>query len=181
MKIFKAILNALSWIFIFVLAGYIIVDSFLPNYTIPIFGFKTVIVKSDSMTGKLEIGDLVILTRVDEENLEEYDIVTFLIDVDGDEVEDYVTHYFSSWQNDSRLAFKTRNEKTGLVDNWIIGSDELIGEYVFHVPFVGHIVNFIKSPIGIGTILGNIVIIGAVIYLVKSDKNKKKDVKNEEN
>jgi len=46
MKIFKAILNALSWIFIFVLAGYIIVDSFLPNYTIPIFDLKPLILKS---------------------------------------------------------------------------------------------------------------------------------------
>src|SRR5690606_870280 len=94
MKILKGISSALSWLLIFFLAGYIIVDTFLPQYTISIFGVKPVIVKTDSMTGKLEIGDMVFLTRIDKENLKEYVIVTFLIDITGDEVDDYVTHYF---------------------------------------------------------------------------------------
>jgi signal peptidase len=175
MKLLKNIGNIIGWVVIFVLAGYIIINTFLPQYSIPIFGFKAVTVESDSMTGKFEIGDLVFITRVDEENLKEYDIITFNIDYNNDGKKDYVTHYFSSWVNDAHLAFKTRNEKSGLLDNWVISRDELVGSYVFHIQFVGHIINFIQSPIGLATIGVNIIIIGVIIYLVKVDKKNKKD------
>lgn len=173
MKILKNIGNILAWVIIFVLSAYIIINTFLPQYTISIFSFKAVVVETDSMTGKLEVGDLIFITHVDKDNLEPFDIITFNIDFDNDGEKEYMTHYFSGWVNDAHLAFRTRNEKSGLVDNWVISEDELVGSYAFHIPVVGYVINFIQSPIGLITIAGNIIIIGVVVYLLKQDKKKK--------
>jgi signal peptidase len=55
-----------------------------------------------------------------------------------------------------------------------LSGDDVIGVYSFRVKQLGVFINFVKSPFGIAAIAVNIIVIGAIVYIVKSGKKEGK-------
>lgn len=126
------------------------------------FGYGAAVVLSGSMEPEFSKGDLIIASQC--ETYKENDIVVFqskgslivhrIIEIDGD-------------------AVTTKGDANNTADEPISPS-AIKGKVIFVVPFVGKIVNFIKTPIG------TICIIAAAILLIEIPRRNEKKKDDEE-
>jgi signal peptidase len=133
------------------------------------------------MVPTIEPGDIIMLKDVDEEDIEENDIISFynyargtnsqgqtvwvkirivhrLIEID-DETGAYIT------QGDNNSSIDTIYDENGDITD--LTYDQVIGAYVFRVPFIGTIVSGLRNPLLVGLLIVNIGIIVVIVKLVK--------------
>ncbi len=172
-------------ILFYVIAGllllYILTELFLPSMTIKIFQFKPYVVVTESMEPVINVNDLIIDTNPNLDKLVVGDIITFKADIDYNGTKEIVTHYIYEIKIDNgvRTFYTIRNGGT-VPDSWILSDDDILGVYAFRIPKLGNVINFIKSPFGIATVAVNIIIIGTIVYVVKSGKKENSNPKTEE-
>lgn len=176
----KKTMNLVGSILFFALAGllvlYILLELFLPNMTIKVFQFKPYVVVTESMEPVIDVDDLIIVTNTNVDSLEVGDIITFRADIDYNGTKEVVTHYvYSITENDGDYVIRTNRYGSEVPDTWLLSEADVIGEYGFRVRQLGVFVNFMKSPFGIAAIAVNIVVIGAIIFIVKSGKKEKQN------
>ncbi|ERJ11228.1 signal peptidase I [Haloplasma contractile] len=107
-------------------------------------GYKLFIVLSDSMKPKFEAGDIVISKVVNSESLQSGDTVTFYVN-DGT----VVTHQIQGKTvHESKDAFITKGINVDQADEDPVLASNVIGKYLFRIPNGGHLLDFIKTPIG---------------------------------
>lgn len=175
----KKILNQVGSIFFFIVAGllilYILLELFLPNMTIKVFQFKPYVVVTESMEPVLDVDDLIIVTNPKVDELEVGDIITFRADIDYNGTKEIVTHYVNSiTETNGEYTIRTNRYGSTVPDTWILSGDDVIGVYSFRVKQLGVFINFVKSPFGIAAIAVNVIVIGAIVYIVKSGKKEGK-------
>lgn len=171
----KFIGNIVFIIFAGLLLFYILLEAFLPDMTIKIFQFKPYVVITESMEPVLNVNDMVVVYNVDPDKLEVGDIITFRADIDYNGSKEIVTHYIHSITEDvnGNLEFRTNRYGSTVPDTWKLSEQEIIGVYGFHIGKIGIVLEFLRSPFGIAALGVNVVIIGAIVYIVKSDKKGK--------
>ncbi len=158
---------------VFILSIYIIVAVIFPKQTANIFGFKPYVVITNSMEPELMEDDLIFVKSPNYEELLEGDIITFYGDLYLDGEIDIVTHYINSITEVDGIRYYRTNGHELPVDNWILNDDDILGSYLFRIPFLGNIVNFIQSPFGVAAVVVNVGVIFAVVILLKKDKINK--------
>jgi len=164
------------------LLSYILISAFLPTQAINIFRFRPYVVLTESMEPVINAGDIVVVTKADLDELKVDDIITFMADINGDGVKEPVTHYIADVYfnaQDVRI-FRTKPIYENVVDNWFLQDQDILGQYWFRIPVLGLIVQFAQSPFGIAAISVNIIVIGSIIYLVKTGKKVKIEPNQEE-
>jgi len=165
-----------------ILVFYIVISLFAPEKTVKIFGFKPYVVITDSMEPYIMVNDLIIVKNPDVDELVVEDIITFYADINYDGENEIVTHYIYSINedDDGDLLFKTHgyfeNDADIYSDYWVIGEDDVLGQYSFKIPVIGAIVQFVKSPFGIAAMVVNIGVIAGIIYLIKKGDEAPKEV-----
>ena len=117
----KKIGNIVFYIFASILLMFIVLELFLPSKTMDILGFKGFVVVSPSMEPKIKVNDLVIVTKVEETDLEIGQIITFYtylptnsIDNEGHTIykKSKVTHYLGDFfEEDGKIIIKTKDYK----------------------------------------------------------------------
>jgi len=182
-KIGNTIKTILFYVFTLFLLAYVSLSLFLPEKVIDVFGFQltTISRATESMVPTIEPGDIIMLKDVDEEDIEENDIISFynyargtnsqgqevwvkirivhrLIEID-DETGAYIT------QGDNNSSIDTIYDETGDITD--LTYDQVIGAYVFRVPFIGTIVSGLRNPLLVGLLIVNIGIIVVIVKLVK--------------
>ena len=117
-KALKIVLNVVLWIFL-AFAFVTMVFSFTAasnSYGVPKIGNKIILnVISDSMSPTFKKGDLLVataLTNEEKANLQVGDIVTYLVDLDGDGTEEINTHRISTVNGDGTYKTKGDNPET---------------------------------------------------------------------
>ncbi len=182
----KRIKSGLFYIVAGILVLYIVMGIFMPNQVIKVFGFKPYVVITDSLEPYISVNDLIIVTNPQIDELEEEDIITFMADINFDGEKEVVTHYIYSIteNNDGELTFRTHPYyEVGapiIPDYWVIGESDILGEYLFKIPKLGYLVQFVKSPFGMAAIVVNIGVIAGIIYLIKKEEPKVVEEKSEE-
>lgn len=149
--------------------------------TIKVFQFQTYVVVTESMEPLINVNDLVVDTNPNLDKLNEGDIITFYADIDYNGTKEVVTHYIYSIGTDSlgNRIFRTVRNGGTVPDTWVLHDEDILGVYWFKIPQMGMLINFVKSPFGIATIAVNVIIIGTIVYIVKSGSTKSKK-QNEE-
>jgi signal peptidase len=172
----KSIVKNVSFWSMFVVLGiillFILMEAIIPNQTINVFQVKTYIAKYDTMEPKIKPNDLVFINKVKPENLEEGDLITFTADINYDGDTEMVTYYIDSIApvaNEDYYRVTVISEGS-TVPFGVISSDRIIGGYAFRLPVLGSIIEFVKSPFGIGAIVINILIISGIVIIVKQGK-----------
>lgn len=136
-----------------------------PNETPSFLGIKTYVIVSGSMQPELDIGDIVVVKDVEENELQKGDIISFR------EGQNVVTHRIIEIENkDNQEQFKTKGDNNNSVDNNPVKMDAIEGKVITAIPLIGNIALILQGKL---TIILIVIIFYA--YFVKSEqvKNKK--------
>lgn len=165
-----------------ILLLYIVFGIFMPDQTVKVFGFKPYVVITDSMEPVINVNALVFVKNPDVDELEVDDIITFRADINYDGEKEVVTHYIYSINEDvnGETIIRTHpyfeNEADYIADNWGLREDDILGEYMFHVPGIGAVVQFVKSPFGIAAMIVNAGVIVGIVYIMKRTDKPEEDI-----
>ncbi|MCF7926200.1 MAG: signal peptidase I [Candidatus Izimaplasma sp.] len=169
------------------LISYIVITVFFPNKSTDILGFRTFVVISDSMEPKINVYDMVVIKKVDKEDIQVSDIITFKVYIPEVDSKSYVTHYVDEIiiNSENETIYKTQGESTAEnPDVWTdadgnvidISYNDVEGVYLFKIPKIGRLIYLLRDPIFVGLLIVN----GFVIYFVyKYIKKLLFDAKNE--
>lgn len=100
-------------------------------------GYDLYLVRSESMTPTINMGDLIITGPAN--TIAEGDIITY--DLGGE----LVTHRVYST---GETGIKTKGDAVEDPDPWTVQSADVVGSYLFKIPYVGLLTNFIRSKVG---------------------------------
>ena len=148
-KIFTYLVVALA---IFMMIFTVISVSTFNRNDRDLFGYKAFIVKTDSMAKTdFDAGSLIFVQEVNPTTLKAGDIITFISPNSPDgSFGETVTHKIRgrtvTAQGDP--AFITYGTTTDTDDATLVTYPFILGKYQFHIPFLGHFFNFLKSTPG---------------------------------
>ncbi len=179
-KIRQLLLNIL--LVTIVLVGAIVAFSMLPiegNY-------KLFTVMSGSMEPNLHVGSVVAVKPISEYKVG--DVITF----QGSGTADKTTHrIYEIDESTSRKIYTTKGDANDSPDGTPVYEDQIVGKEYISLPFLGYVLNYIKTPVGLVLI---IVIPAAIIVyeeikkiisetknIVKNRRQKRKKAKDDKN
>ncbi|MBO4594873.1 MAG: signal peptidase I [Clostridia bacterium] len=158
-KALKIVLNVILWIFLaFAFVTMIFAFTSTSNkYGISTLGNKVILtVKTDSMEPTIMKGDMIVGTTLSDEEkkaLQEGDIITFYVDLNGDGVKELNTHRIVSIEHSGEnYQFYTKGDKEGatedpgsiylndIVCTWHEGDTQIHG--------LGGVISFIQGRVG---------------------------------
>ena len=155
-----------------VMASLLCFDKFVLKHRVPsIFGYSSLMVATGSMSGTIEEGDLIIIRDTDDYKIG--DIVTFF--QDGDDIP--TTHRI--YNIDENGNWKTRGDANNSYDKRSITNDEIIGEVVLVIPYVGTFIDWAVEGGGLIYIVGIFLILGLGIYIIKGDDDEDEEESSE--
>lgn len=102
-----------------------------------VFGFSTAVVISGSMSGSIEVNDMVVIRARDSYAVG--DVVTF---ISGDSL---VTHRIIGEEGDS---FITRGDANNSPDPDLLHPALIVGKVVAVIPGIGRAIEFLRTPLG---------------------------------
>lgn len=172
----KRIIDYLGKIFIVLILIYSILLQIYPEKIKDILGYQTFVILTDSMEPVIPTGSAVLIRNLSEnEEPKKGDIISFHVDRFGKE--EVFTHYYrgTEIQEDGSTRYLTEAALADRYDDYVSHREDIVGTYVFHIPYVGKFVLFLKSPFALVE-LGIIMFI-MIIYEIlwsKFDKEERK-------
>lgn len=140
----------------------IIKSKLYPDKIADFMGYKPFIVMSGSMETTINIGDLLIVKKVNSSSIHTGDIIAFK---NGNIV---ISHRVKEVINDSgTYKFKTKGDNNNVADDFIVNSDAIEGIFVNKIPGLGSILLFLGKPIGLLMVILVIIIVSTALYFVK--------------
>jgi len=115
-----------------------------------LFGYKTFIVRSDSMAATdFSAGDLILVKMVNPTTLQAGDIITFR-STDSDSFGEIITHKIRGFtvNKAGEPCFVTYGTTTNTDDDTPVSYSNLIGKYEVSLSGVGAFFDFLKTPLG---------------------------------
>lgn len=149
MKKLKRITSIMSAIVLIALFAFVVCMQIYPNETSRVIGFRFYTVLTDSMEPVIPTYSLVFSKMVDEDDeIKPNDIVTFKANRFGEDI--LLTHYFRKTQygDDGNLYYRTQGATADDYDNYETSRSDIIGTYVFHIPYLGKVFLFMQSKFG---------------------------------
>ena len=112
-----------------------------------IAGFTPLAVQSDSMAPTFNKGDLIVIQKCDTSKLEVGDIVTFHTIIDNEYALN--THRIAAIDEVNGMrSFTTKGDDNDVADTHIISDGDIVGKYVFALPQMGKVMDFLSSSMG---------------------------------
>lgn len=112
-----------------------------------LIGLQVFTVLSGSMEPNYHTGSLIYVKQVDSFELEEEDVITFMLDEDT-----VATHRIVAVVPDeedpSVVRFQTKGDANDAVDGSLVHYRNVIGSPVFTIPYLGYVANYIQNPPG---------------------------------
>ena len=159
-----------------VMASWLCFDKFVLKHRVPsIFGYSSLMVATGSMSGTIEEGDLIIIKATGDYGIG--DIVTFF--QDGDDIP--TTHRIINREYDENgnILWVTKGDANNSKDGRSIYSDEIIGEWVMTITYVGTFIDWAVEGGGLIYIIGIFLILGLGIYIIKGDDDEDEEESSE--
>lgn len=185
-----------------ILMFFIAVNIIVPDKSVNIIGFQLSVIPSGSMKPHINVGDIIIMSKVDVENINEDDIIVYYnyIDPNQDGVytkERVVHRVITVNDSGSEVSYITRGDNnssndvirdangtiTTLKNDQIIAQVKQIGQnnWALRIPYIGYVVLVLQwllrflfaNPIFVILLVINISIIVALIILIKKNIREK--------
>ncbi len=141
-----------------------------------IFGCEEFAVLSGSMVPTIPVGSLVVDKKADNASIEVGDIVTYQISE-----ETLVTHRITAIDEAAKTV-TTKGDANNVEDGAPVPFSSIIGVYAFHVPYVGYISIYGKTPLGISGLCGVLIVVILLNFLpdaLSSDGEEKHAIKED--
>ena len=170
-KIIKIIYKTIRIIFKTILAITLVSVVILATQTLinkdkipSIMGVEVLQVVSESMKGTLNINDVIIAKKVDVKSLNVGDIIVFK--KDGAVITHRITNIVKRYD---KLEFETKGDANNTPDKGTVKEENIEGKYICTIKYIGNILKFIKTPIGL-TLVVTIPIITMLFVIMKERK-----------
>lgn len=112
-----------------------------------LMGIQVYTILSGSMEPTYQTGSLIYVKNVDPFELNEGDVITFMLDEDT-----LATHRIVEVvpdENDSSVVrFKTKGDANNAVDGALVHYKNVVGSPIFTIPKMGYFANYIQNPPG---------------------------------
>ena len=122
----------------------LIVSGSLFTIISPFFGWRTEVVISGSMEPAIRTGSIVIARPTLPEAIRTGDVIMFF----SPDRKSLTTHRVVGVESDSGLRFITRGDANKNADMNAVEPGQVVGTVVHTIPYIGHLVHFIKTPLG---------------------------------
>ena len=110
-------------------------------------GFTPLTVQSDSMAPTFDESDLIFIQQCDPSSLQVGDIVTFHAIIDNQYALN--THRIIAINELNGLnSYTTKGDNNELADQHVIADGDIVGKYVFKIPYLGKVIDFLSSTWG---------------------------------
>ena len=132
-----------------------------------IAGYQLYNVLGSSMEPSLHKGSIVLIKRINPEDLAVNDIITFRGNGDSNKL---VTHRIVSINRTDSLSFETRGDANDANDISPVLASQILGKAGISIPVVGYLVHFTQSKVGLLTMIiipGVLIIIFELRNLIK--------------
>ncbi len=193
-KWLKLVGNILLWVFI-ILAVFMTIIAFASTKNdsgiAVIFGKMPITILTESMEPTLKKGDLIISHQLADQDkflLNENDIITYKVDLDGDGINELNTHRIVGVRTDRGFTYYTTKGDNNIIeDTSEVRFDAVVGVYNgTRVANVGAVLNYLQTPTGflIAVVIPLVLFLLYEVYnfvkVVVSLKAEKKDENYEE-
>ncbi len=171
-KTLKAIIIILSISIIFV-NTVLIIKSETNSKEIPdVFGFTPFIVISGSMEPNISVDDMIIIKKVNIDEIKEGDIISYKSFEDNIIVTHRVTHVVED--NHGEKFFKTKGDNNTIPDVNVVEESQIQGKYICKIPLIGKIVKYVHNPKGMVLIILFIICIYVIYAIIAKEIIRKK-------
>lgn len=154
-------LSTILLIFLFALAVILIGPNLL--------GMKSLAVLSGSMEPKIPVGSIVIIYDVEPDELQTGDVITY--NLGGGTL---VTHRVVEVDVDNQSII-TKGDANEVEDGAPVSFSQVVGKMKMHVPYLGYISIYIRTPLGIAAACGVLIVVVLLTFLpevFKKEENK---------
>lgn len=114
------------------------------TFLAPRFGWSVDAVFSGSMEPELKVGAVVITRPVEPEEIKVGDILTFYSPLS----EQLTSHRVIAVEQGSSLCFSTKGDANEDADPFTLPPENVVGKVCFHIPYLGYVAQFVKTPLG---------------------------------
>lgn len=166
-KIVKKIIEIIAIILIYNII-LIFISSANQMSIVNIFGYKSYIIKTNSMEPTIKVNDVLITKKVEKEKIKVGDVITF---IKNGEV---ITHRIT--QIDENGEYTTKGDNNNIEDTFKISYENIEGKNLLTIPYLGKIVEILDNKIVflIITLIILIFMFMAIQNQEKKDKRKEK-------
>jgi signal peptidase len=110
----------------------------------PHFGWRIDVVLSGSMEPQLKVGGLAISKPVNVADIKVDDTITFY----SPQTEEVTSHRVIAINTKPSLYFKTKGDANEDADPFNVPAQNVVGRVCFHIPYLGYVIQFVKTPLG---------------------------------
>lgn len=113
-----------------------------------VFGLRILSIQTDSMYDTLVPGDLIVDVAVDDPGeLRKNDIITYWTIINGEKVLN--THrIINIYSGGDYLIFETKGDNNTAADPLTVHESKIVGKYVFRIPSVGKVFDYLQTSTG---------------------------------
>jgi len=148
---------------------------------INMFGYKSYVIKTNSMEPTINVNDVVITKQIKQEKIKVGDVITFL--QDGE----VITHRITKIDDGEKIQYTTKGDNNNIEDTFKITYENIEGKHILTIPHLGKVVQILENKL-VFLIILLIILIFLFIQLQNQEKmdnrrEKKKieDKKREKN
>jgi len=158
----------LIMIFVFFVAVYIGYEKYIKKEkNISLFGIKQYVVMTGSMEPNYNIGDLIVVKHVKQDEIKIDDVITFDVGNDRDTISHRV---IDTKEQDGNIQYQTKGDNNNAPDTELVDYDQIQGKVIFKISKFGMILTELTT--GTGAIV--IVAIAILSYLRASRSEEKR-------
>ena len=128
-----------------------------------ILGYKSYIIKTNSMEPTISINDVVITKKVKKEKIKKGDVITFL--QDGE----VITHRITQIEDNGN--YTTKGDNNNIEDTFKITYENIEGKHILTIPYLGKIVQALDNKI-VFLIITLIILIFMFITILNQEKRE---------
>lgn len=137
---------------------------------INILGYKSFIIKTNSMEPTIDINDVIITKKVEEQEIKVQDIITFIKD------NEVITHRITKIEDEENIKkYTTKGDNNNVEDSFKITYDNIEGKHILTIPNLGVIVKVLENQI----IFLIILLIILICLFFKIQNQEKKEIRRE--
>ena len=115
------------------------------TFLAPRLGWRVDAVMSGSMEPRLKVGGLVITRPIESASIQVGDTITFYSPLK----QGMVSHRVIAIESGTLSYFRTKGDANEDPDPFIVPVQNLAGKVCFHIPYLGYVIQFLKTPLGI--------------------------------
>lgn len=173
----KRIFSIIIYNLVAILFFYSIFTSLFPEKAKEMIGYQPYIVLTNSMEPEIPTYSLVLVKKFKKDeaiDLHPQQIITFHAERFGQNV--IITHHFNKVEvtDDGTIIYRTNAAGKDNLDSYQTTREDLIGTYLFHIPYIGKIILFLKSKFGF-ILYGEFIIIFLINSLIRARWEEKEN------